>query len=230
MEIEIKGECYSLNEIPLESSGAVTAEKERLLGAIDLNSFVCDLGRIGNFIRIACIGVRAAGYKNTKEEIEVQQLGYDIMKLFSKSTLIVTKFKSSALINLHCIYGYLFDNLEEMALEKLSSVSKLAEEMEKGMLELHNDFVAEERKVITTLETIQNAKLQASMKVQKDEHAVDTLHDVVDSLKHISVVMMYISIFWRETQPYCSSLHIDINLKPMIERAMKYPEDKRMKI
>ena len=146
MEIEIEGESYALDKIPSDSSGVVRAEKEKLLGVIDLKALVSDLGRVGGFIRIAYNGVGAAGYEHTKEQIEIQQLaGYDITKLCDKSALTVAKFKkasSSILTDLKCTYGYLLDNLEEMALETLSSVSKLAREMEKAALELHDDFVA----------------------------------------------------------------------------------------
>ena len=98
-------------------------------------------------------------------------LAYDITKLCDKSALTVAKFKkasSSILTDLQCTYGYLLDNLEEMALETLSSVSKLAGEMEKAALELHHDFVAEGKKVIATLENTQNAKKIQASKVEEE--------------------------------------------------------------
>ena len=161
-----------LDKIPSDSSGVVRAEKEKLLGAIDLKTLVSDLGRVGGFIQIAYNGVGAAGYEHTKEQIKIQQLGYDITKLCDKSALTVAKFKkasSSILTNLKCTYGYLLDNLEEMALETLSFVSKLAGEMEKAALELHHDFVAEEKKVIATLENTQNAKKIQAGKVEEEK-------------------------------------------------------------
>ena len=172
MDIEIEGESYALDKIPSESSGVVKAETEKLLGAIDLKALVSDLGRVGGFIRIAYNGVGAAGYQHTKEQIEIQQLGYDITKLCDKSALTVAKFKkasSSILTDLQCTYGYLLDNLEEMALETLSSVSKLAGEMEKAALELHHDFVAEEKKVIATMVNTQKAKMIQAGKVEEEK-------------------------------------------------------------
>ena len=44
IEVEIEGESYALDKIPSESSGVVRAEKEKLLGAIDLRALVKDLG------------------------------------------------------------------------------------------------------------------------------------------------------------------------------------------
>ena len=172
IEVEIEGESYALDKIPSENSGVVRVEKEKLLGVINLKALVSDLGRVGGFIRIAYNGVGAAGFEHTKEQIEIQQLGYDITKLCDKSALTVAKFKkasSSILTDLQCTYGYLLDNLEEMALETLSSVSKLAGEMEKAALELHHDFVAQEKKVITTLEHTQNAKKIKASKVEEEK-------------------------------------------------------------
>ena len=109
IEIEIEGESYALDKIPSENSGVVRAEKEKLLGVIDLKALVSDLGRVGGFIRIAYNGVGAAGYEHTKEQIEIQQLGYDITKLCDKSALTVAKFKkasSSILTDLQCTYAW----------------------------------------------------------------------------------------------------------------------------
>ena len=51
------------------------------------------------------------------------------------------------------------------SLETLSSVSKLAGEMEKAALELHHDFVAKEKKVIATMVNTQKAKMIQAGKV-----------------------------------------------------------------
>ena len=172
IEVEIEGESYALDKIPSENSGVVRVEKEKLLGVINLKALVSDLGRVGGFIRIAYNGVGAAGYELTKEQIEIQQLGYDITKLCDKSSLTVAKFKkasSSILTDLQCTYGYLLDNLEEMALETLSSVSKLAGEMKKAAWELHDDFVDQQKKVVATLENTQNAKMVKASKVEEEK-------------------------------------------------------------
>ena len=170
--IKIEGETYALNEIPSENSSVVKAEKKKLLGVIDLKALVIHLGRIGGFIRVAYNGVGAAGYEHTEEQIEIQQLGYDITDLCDKSAVTVAKFKkasSDVLIDLQCTYGYLVENMEDEALETLSSVSKLAGEMEKAAMELHEDFKAEEGKVVATLKNTQRSrKIQAS-KVEEEK-------------------------------------------------------------
>jgi hypothetical protein len=170
LDIEIDGETYSLNKVPDEKSGVVKAETSKLLGAVDLKTLVDDLGRVGSFIRIAYNGVGAAGPRFTENQIEIQRLGYDVTKLCDKSALTVAKFKkasSSILTDLQCTYEYLLDNLEEMALETLSAVSKLAGDMEKAALELHTEFVAEEVKVEKTLEKTQKARGAEAIRIEE---------------------------------------------------------------
>lgn len=53
LDVEIEGEKYRLNTLPADTSSVVLAEKEKLLGAVDLKTLVNDLGRVGAFIRIA---------------------------------------------------------------------------------------------------------------------------------------------------------------------------------
>ena len=170
--IEIKGESYVLDEIPSEDSGVVMAEKEKLLGVIDLKTLVDDLGRVGRFIRIAYNGVGAAGYEHNNEQMEIQKIGYDIAHLCNKSAVTIAKFKKASgniITHLRCTYGYLLENLEEMALETLTNVAKLAAEMEKAALELNEDFEEQEKKVIKTLEKTQKAKAIKDSKIQEEK-------------------------------------------------------------
>ena len=170
LEVEIGEEMYYLDKVPDESSAIVKAETDKLLGAINLKTLVDDLGRVGSFIRIAYNGVGAAGPKFTDQQIEIQRLGYDVTKLCDKSALTIAKFKkasSSILTDLQATYEYLLDNLEEMALETLSAVSKLAGDMEKAALELHGEFVAEEKKVEKTLEKTQKARGAEALRIKE---------------------------------------------------------------
>ncbi len=166
LAVEIDEQLYALDKIPDEQSAVVLAEKSKLLGAVDLKTLVDDLGRVGGFIRIAYNAVGAAGPKFTDQQIQIQRLGYDITKLCDKSALTVAKFKKASetiLTDLQSTYGFLVDNMEELALDTLSSVSKLAGDMQKAALKLKEDFEAEEKKVIETLEDTQQSKaLEAS--------------------------------------------------------------------
>ena len=170
LDIEIKGENYRLDTVPADTSSVVVAEKEKLLGAVDLKTLVNDLGRVGAFIRIAYNGVGAAGPKFTEQQIEIQRLGYDVTRLCDKSALTVAKFKkasSTVLTDLQATYEYLLDNLEEMAVETLSAVSKLAGEMEKAALELHEDFEQQAGKVERTLEGTQKVQSKEALRIKE---------------------------------------------------------------
>lgn len=170
LEIDIEGEIYCLDKIPDENSAVVKQETEKLLGALDLKTLVDDLGRVGSFIRIAYNGVGAAGPKFTDNQIEIQRLGYDVTKLCDKSALTVAKFKkasSSILTDLQSMYEYLLDNLEEMALETLSAVSKLTGEMQEAAIELNKEFVQEEEKVKDALEKTQKARGAEAMRIKE---------------------------------------------------------------
>ncbi len=169
LEVEIKGQSYALNKVPDEDSAIVLAEKDKLLGSIDLQTLVDDLGRVGGFIRIAYNGVGAAGPKFTNEQIEIQRLGYDITKLCDKSALTVAKFKKASsciLTDLQTTYDFLLDNMEELAIDTLSAVSKLAGDMQQAALELQHEFEEEEKKVVKTLEDTQKRKGDEAIHIQ----------------------------------------------------------------
>ena len=170
--VEISGEKYYLDVVPAAGSKVVAEEKEKLLGAVDLNTLVRDLGLAGAFIRIAYNGVMASGPRYTELQIEIQQLGFDITKLCDESALTVSKFKtasSTVLIQLEATYEYLLLNLEDVAIETLSSVSKLAGDMEKAALVLHEKFEKEEKKVEKTLKRTQTARGEAAIHVEEKE-------------------------------------------------------------
>ena len=161
LTVEIDGEIYQLNVIPAAKSKVVLAEKEKMLCLVDLKTLVTDLGRVGAFIRIACNGVTAAGPQYTELQIEIHQLGYDLTKLCDTTALTVAKFKKSSatvLSYLQATYMYLLDNYEDMAVETLSSVSKIAEDMAKAALELYDEFEILKEKVVSTLKHTQRAK------------------------------------------------------------------------
>ena len=159
--VEIDDVEYRLDVVPADDTKVVAIEKEKLLGAVDLKTLVNDLGRVGAFIRIAYNGVGAAGPKFTNIQIEIQRLGYDVTKLCDQSALTVSKFKKASatvLTDLQATYQYLLDNMEELAVETLSNVSKIAGDMETAARELHHEFKEEEKKVEAALENTQRAK------------------------------------------------------------------------
>ena len=74
------------------------------------------------------------------------------------------------------------------------------------------------------------AKLrQCSSDQEMAECAVDALHEAVGALKHLSAVMMQAALFWKQMQDHCRSL-ADSKMKSQVETAIKYPEEKRLKV
>jgi hypothetical protein len=158
VSVSIEGETFSLVKIPDVRSQLVKRSKEDLLnGSLDLASLVNELAKLGSFIRVAYNGVAGS----TKLQIKVQKVGYKITKLADKSAVTVQNFKSasnSVLQELQGTYEFLLDGLEEMALETLSLLSKVAENMAKAAEELHTDFDAATTDVIEALEDTQTEK------------------------------------------------------------------------
>lgn len=156
-DIDINGEVFSIDKIPDATSALVKQTRDGLLGSVDLKGLVSDLGKLGNFIRLAYNGV--AGH--TELQIKVQRVGYKITKLADKSAVTVHSFKVTSrdvLQELQGTYEYLLDGLEEMALETLSGLAMLADKMAKASEELHNEFEEATTDVISALEDTQTAK------------------------------------------------------------------------
>ena len=155
--VEIDGETFDLVCIPKAESKMVQTAKTSLLGSLDLQSLVEDLGKLGSFIRVAYNGVAGC----TEVQIKVQRVGYNITKLADKSAVTVHKFKGasqSVLEELQGTYQYLLDGLEEMALETLSQLTSIAKDMANAAKELHNDFEKATTDVIDALEDTQREK------------------------------------------------------------------------
>ena len=171
LTVQIFEEEYRLDMVPSAESKVVASVKKDLIGEVDLHTLVNDLGRVGAFIRIAYNGIGAAGPKFTELQIEVQGLGYDVTKLCDQSALTVSKFKkacSTVLADLEATYGYLLDNLEDLALETLSSVSKIAGDMKIAAQDLQIAFEKEKEKVVSALEKTQKARSQ-EQRIKEDK-------------------------------------------------------------
>jgi len=156
-DVDIKGETFDLVSIPAAGSEVVKSAKDALLGSLDLQSLVEDLGKLGNFIRVAYNGVAGC----TEVQIKVQRVGYKITKLADKSAVTVHKFKGasqSVLQELQGTYQYLLDGLEVMALHTLSHLTTVAKDMAAAADELHRDFEQATEDVIEALEDTQREK------------------------------------------------------------------------
>ena len=168
--VEYESEQYSLTQVPAQTSALVVAEKERLLGEVDLQALVDDLSRAGKFVRVAYNGV--AG--NTELQITVQDIGYDITKLCNKAAITVAKFtraSHSVVLDLQSTYEYLIEGLEEMAIDTLGAVSKLAENMASAAKELGDAFQEEEEKIERALKETQRRRgTEEDYKKENERH------------------------------------------------------------
>lgn len=156
-KVDINGEIFDLVTLPNPKSLMVREAKENLLGSLDLASLVDDLGKLGNFIRVAYNGV--AG--NTEIQIKVQKVGYKITNLADQSAVTVQNFMRASkdiLQELQGTYQYLLDGLEEMALESLSVLNDVAKEMATAAEKLCDDFEKATKDVIDALQDTQRAK------------------------------------------------------------------------
>ena len=171
MIVKIGKESFSIVEIPSSGTLIVQQEKDRLLGSIDLPALVTDLGRVGNFVRIAYNGV--AGY--TDLQITIREIGYDVTKLCDKSAVTVSKFKQasgSIIGDLQGTYQFLLDGLEDMALETLHAVTDVAKDMAAAADQLHKDFDEESVRVETALkETMRTKGSEVTRKKDLEESA-----------------------------------------------------------
>ncbi len=158
--------------IPEKQSPLVLSLKEKFHQDFDLKTLVNNLERVGGFIRIAYNAVGAAGHKFTKQQIQIQKLGYDITKLCSKSGLTISEFQqaSTTILNrLQSTYEYLLDNEEEFARITLSSVSKLAGDMQKAAKALKKKFEAEETRVFEALKDTQNSRAEEKSQIEQEK-------------------------------------------------------------
>ena len=160
------GYTYSLAELPSVNSPVVIKQQARLLGVINLEALVDDLGRLGNCVRIAYHGV--TGFVDL--QIEIQRIGYDVTKLCDKSAVTVGKFKNASttvLSSLKATYEFLMESFEDMAIDTLADVADTAKGMAKAAEELHRDFDNQANKVIVALEKTQ--KTQSTEEHKKKE-------------------------------------------------------------
>ena len=165
---EVAESTYSLAVLPEAGDPIVEKEKVRLLGSIDLEALVDDLGRLGNCVRIAYHSV--AGF--TDLQIEIQRIGYDVTRLCDKSAVTIGKFKNASatvLSSLKATYEFLLDNFEDMGLDSLADVADTAKGMAIAAEELRRDFESQANKVIEALERTQQTQDTEDKKKKKLE-------------------------------------------------------------
>ena len=138
-----------------DSSDVVRKQKDVLLHTLDLEKLVDGLGHTGKFVHVAYNGIVGAGPKYVELQLEVQQIGYDVAKLCSKSAVTVSSFHDTAdiiIATLESVYVFLLDGFETVAIGSLESLADIAKEMATEANQLKIEFEEEEKKVISTME------------------------------------------------------------------------------
>lgn len=153
----IDGEAFDLISIPSAESKLVQSAKHELLGELDLQRLVDDLGKLGTFMRVAYNGV--AG--NPEVQIKVRSVAVKITKLAENSGIIIHKFKRTStevLKKLKSTYQFLLDGQEKVAVHTLSKMTNKAEDMAKAAKKLREDFDQATNDVEKALENTMMAK------------------------------------------------------------------------
>ena len=212
------GHTYSLAELPSVDSPIVIREQARLLGAINLEALVDDLGWLGNCVHIAYHGVTGID----ELQIEIQQVCYDVTKLCDKSADAVKNFKNlstASLGSLKSTYEFLMNSSEELAIATLDNVKDEVMQMGNTAEELRKEIDNQAEKLIIALDKTENFENATKYEITRT---------LVDSLKSLSAVMMQAALFWHQLQEHCEHLAKE-EMKEMIEKALKYDEDRRLK-
>uniref|UniRef100_A0A1X7VN01 Uncharacterized protein n=1 Tax=Amphimedon queenslandica TaxID=400682 RepID=A0A1X7VN01_AMPQE len=184
-EIVLEGHTYSIAELPDATSPLVLQEQRRLLGVINLEALVDDLGRVGNCVRIAYHGV--TGFVDL--QIEIQRIGYDVTRLCDKSAVTVGKFKNASttvLGSLKATYEFLMENFEDMAIDTLADVAETAKGMATAAEELRADFDNQAKKVVEALEKTektQDTEEKRKKKMEEDRKDMEAEKEKQEKLE-----------------------------------------------
>ena len=75
------------------------------------------------------------------------------------------------------------------------------------------------------------AKEVINRKIERNTATIakQALHYAVEALKNLADIMQEAALFWKQLQKHCSEL-ADSQLQPTIEKAMKFSDEKRLKV
>ena len=217
-EVDLDGHTYSLDTMPGVDTPIVIREQSYLLGAINLEALVDDFGRLGK-----CVGIVYHGVTGIEElQIDIHRICYDVIKLCDKSAIALKNFKNvltAAFSSLKATYEFLMNSFEELAIATLAHVNNEVMEMGNAAEELRKEFDNQAEKLIIALDKTGNFENAAKYEITRT---------LVDSLKSLSAVMMQAALFWYQLQEHCEHLAKG-EMKEMIQKALKYDEDRRLK-
>ncbi len=172
-QVLIEGKEYSILSQPESDSAVVSLERKALDGSLDLRKLVIDMGRVGSFIRIAHNAIVAGAYGKPEManlQVQVYNLGIDITKLCDKSASTVDRFSvtsNTIIATLKSTYQNLIDGNDDMALDDLSSMSKLADQMADAADQLRKEFEKQQEKVLGAIKKTVQTKAEEEKETKR---------------------------------------------------------------
>ena len=116
------------------------------------------------------------------------------------------------------------DNIGHIEVMKMANEEKIK----------HLDEMREKQREIRREALLQCIEFTEKIKSCKDDDAladaaIEALHNSIGALKSLSAIMMNAALFWRQMQSHCESLAKG-DMHQLVEKAMKYPVEKRLKV
>ena len=185
LAIEIDGETYRLDELPVSESGVVVSNKNRIL-EVEFKILINSVGRLGVLVNLAYNGAVAAGPKYIDIQLDIQTIGHSLADVFDESVLTVSEFKRSServLAQIPYAFDFLLNNREKLAIEKLTSTLEVAKHMEQSAKQLQklnkiDEFIDFLNKTLSAL-NIEDEPVP-------DEEEIDTDDEDEDLISKIS--------------------------------------------
>ena len=165
--VKIGEEEFSMLDSPEETSDLVRHEKNHIVGQVDLNVLVNDLGRVGKLVRLAYYATKACGYgKNMVDlKMSIYDLGTDVTKLCALSAHTVSSFRSASrdvMLELHGAYEYLLEGLEEDGMDCFDELTVTAEKMAAEAKILQENFEDKRKEVRDTIQKLEEIEDERS--------------------------------------------------------------------
>ena len=149
--------------IPREDSHLVLAQKEILLGTLNMQAIVEGLDHVGKFIYIAYTCIGAGGPEFQTFQNRIQKLGFETVTLLNSSASAVNQFKSTSqdmLFHLEDAYNYLIEGHTHLSIQRLAILESLAKESGSVAKSLSLQFEEHKQKVCTDLQITLDEKAQ----------------------------------------------------------------------
>lgn len=132
-----------------------------MLGTLDMKAIVEKLHHVGTFIYIAHTCFVAAGPKFEKYQTEMQYLEFHTVELLNKCLSAVNEFKYASqqmLSHLKDAYGYLVEGKEELSIQRLQNLEKLAKDSSSVAEALSSDFKKHHHQVCVVIDKARGEK------------------------------------------------------------------------